>query len=142
MAVVLRLSASAVLPWSRLDVDHHRSDALRADVTGGRRHRGRVTDNPASRNHSVGGLGLFLVLVVVLVVIASGAKTFSLNDQSLSVVHQSVDDGRGQGVVDVEDLAPLAKGTIGGDHDRAALVPGRDDLEHEIGPSLVDRKIA
>ena len=27
--------------------------------------------------------------------VAAGAKTFSLNDQSLSVVHQPVDDGRG-----------------------------------------------
>ena len=48
----------------------------------------------------------------------------------------------GDGIVDIEDLAPFAKDTIGRDHDRAALITGCHHLEHQVGSPLVDRQIA
>ena len=79
--------------------------------------------------------GLFVVFV-------SGAIAFSLNHQRFSMVHQSVDDGGCQHVVDVEDFAPFTKNAIRGDHDRAALITACDHLEHQIGAALVDRQVA
>jgi hypothetical protein len=66
----------------------------------------------------------------------------SLNHQRLPVMHQPVDQGRGQRVVHVEQGAPIPEGSIRGKHDRSGFVTGRDHLEQQIGPALVDRQIA
>ena len=58
------------------------------------------------------------------------------------MVHQSIDHGGRQGIIDVEDLAPLAEDAIGGEDDGPALVAGRDNLEHQVGSSFVDREVA
>ena len=57
------------------------------------------------------------------------------------MMHEPVDDGGSQGIVDVEDLAPFAKEAIGRDHDGSTLIAGGDDLEHQIGSPFVDRQI-
>ena len=66
----------------------------------------------------------------------------SLNDDRLPVMHQPVDQGRGQGVVHVEQGAPFPEGSIRGEHDRSGFITGSDHLEQQIGPALVDRQIA
>jgi hypothetical protein len=57
-------------------------------------------------------------------------------------MHQPVDQGRGQGVVHFKELAPFPERTIGGDHDRPDFITGVDNLEQQIGPTLVDGQIA
>ena len=57
-------------------------------------------------------------------------------------MHQPVDQGRGQGVVHVEQGAPFPEDSIRGQHDRAGFITGRDHLEQQIGPALVDGQIA
>ena len=66
----------------------------------------------------------------------------SLNDDRLPVMHQPVDQGRGQGVVHVEQGAPFPEGSIRGQHDRSGFITGSDHLEQQIGPALVDGQIA
>ena len=56
-------------------------------------------------------------------------------------MHQAVDDGCGQRVVDIEDLAPFTEDAIGRDDDRAAFIASGHDLEHQVGPPLVDGQI-
>jgi hypothetical protein len=57
-------------------------------------------------------------------------------------MHQPVDHGRGQGVVHVEEFAPFPEGTIRGDHDRSNSTAGGDNLEQQIGTTLIDGQIA
>ena len=57
-------------------------------------------------------------------------------------MHQPVDQGRGQGVVHVKEFAPFPEGSIRGDHDRSHFITGGDNLEQQIGPMLVDGRIA
>src|ERR1700677_2580247 len=66
----------------------------------------------------------------------------SFNDDSLPVMHQPVDQGRGQGVVRVTQGAPFPERSIRGQHDRSGFITGSDHLEQQIGPALVDRQIA
>ena len=66
----------------------------------------------------------------------------SLNDDRLPVMHQPVDQGRGQGVVHVKQGAPFPEGSIRGEHDRSGFITGSDHLEQQIGPALVDGQIA
>ncbi len=77
-----------------------------------------------------------------LFVVAFRSIAVSLDDDRLPVMHQPIDHGGGQGVVHVEDLAPVAEGTIRGDHDRSGLVAGGDDLEHQVRTAFVDGQIA
>ena len=58
------------------------------------------------------------------------------------VMHQPIDQGGGQGVVHVEDRAPIPEGSVGSDHDRAAFAPGGDDLEQQVRTAFVDGQIA
>ena len=58
------------------------------------------------------------------------------------MMHQPVDQGRCQGVVHVKEFAPFPEGTIRGDHDRSNFITGGDNLEQQIGPALVDGRIA
>ena len=66
----------------------------------------------------------------------------SFNDNRLPVMHQPVDQGRGQGVVRVTQGAPFPERSIRGQHDRSGFITGSDHLEQQIGPALVDRQIA
>ena len=66
----------------------------------------------------------------------------SFNDDRLPVMHQPVDQGRGQGVVHVKQGAPFPEGSIRGQHDRSGFITGSDHLEQQIGPALVDGQIA
>ena len=45
-------------------------------------------------------------------------------------MHQPVDHGGGQSVIDVEDLAPFAEFAIRRNDDRSDLITGSNDLEH------------
>ena len=58
------------------------------------------------------------------------------------MVHQSIDDRRGQRVIDVEDLAPFAEFAIGRNDDRSGFITGSNDLEHEVRTAFVDGKIS
>ena len=58
------------------------------------------------------------------------------------MMHQPVDQGRGQCVVHIEEGSPFPEGAIRGDHDRTGFVPGGDYLEQQVGPALVDGQIA
>ena len=87
------------------------------------------------RTRSVAGAGLFGGLVFHAIAVSS-------NDDRLPVMHQPVDHGGGQGVVHVEDRAPVPEGSVGGDHDRAAFIPGGDDLEQQVRTAFVDGQIA
>ena len=64
------------------------------------------------------------------------AKTISLNNDPFPVMHQPVDQGRGQGVVHIKEFAPFPEGSIRGDHDRSNFIAGGDNLEQQIGPAL------
>lgn len=68
----------------------------------------------------------------VVGVITIRAKAVALDDHRLPMMHQSIDHGGGQSVIDVEDPAPVTEGTIRGDHDRSGLVAGRDDLKQQV----------
>ena len=51
-------------------------------------------------------------------------------------MHEAVDEGddaRGVG----EHLVPFSEGLVGGEHDRAALIATRDDLEEQVGIAVV-----
>jgi hypothetical protein len=80
----------------------------------------------------VGRIGIFVFHAI----------TASLNIDPLPVMHEPVDQGRGQGVVHVEEFAPLSEGSIRGDHDRSRFITGGDNLEQQIGTTLVDGQIA
>src|SRR5580658_5834398 len=80
----------------------------------------------------VGRIGIFVSHTIAI----------SLNNDPLPVMHQPVDQGRGQGVVHVKDFAPFPEGSIRGDHDRSHFITGGDNLEQQIGPLLVDGQIA
>ena len=58
------------------------------------------------------------------------------------MMHQPVDHGRGQGVVHVEKFAPFPEGSIRSDHDRSHFISGGDNLEQQIGTTLVDGQLA
>ena len=57
-------------------------------------------------------------------------------------MHQPVDQGSGQGVVHIEELAPFPEGMIRGDRDRSNCITGGDNLEQQIGTTLADGRIA
>ena len=78
----------------------------------------------------------------VVGVITFRAKAVTLDDHRLPMMHQPIDHGGGQSVIDVEDPAPVTEGTIRGDHDRSGLVAGRDDLKQQVGTAFVDGQIA
>jgi hypothetical protein len=56
-------------------------------------------------------------------------------------MHQPVDQGRGHGVVHLKGFAPVPEGSIRGDHDRSQFTTGGDNLEQQIGSTLVDGQI-
>src|SRR5665648_730374 len=85
-----------------------------------------------------------------LAVDASGASGFdavlhavapALDDDGFGVVEESVEDGRGEGAVVVEDGRPVFEGLIGGQDDGPAFVALADDLEEQVGAAFVDGQI-
>src|SRR5215470_2153141 len=70
------------------------------------------------------------------------AETFAFDDDRLGVMQQPVQDGCRKGAVIVKDLGPFLERTVRGDHDRSLFIAQRDDLEEQIGASLVNRQIA
>ncbi len=57
-------------------------------------------------------------------------------------MHQPVDHGGSQGVIDVEDMAPVLEGAIRRQDDRASFIAGCHDLKHQICTAFIDRKIS
>ena len=58
----------------------------------------------------------------------------------VAVVHQTIDQCGRHDVI-AEDLAPLREAFVGRQHRRRALLPARDHLEEEHGPSARDGQI-
>ena len=71
----------------------------------------------------------------------SGAVGVAGEGKDFRVVHEAVDHGRGDDVVG-ERLTPPAEGQVARDHDRALLVPARDELEEEIRGVLVEGDVS
>jgi len=65
------------------------------------------------------------------------AIAFSLDEYGFRMVEESIKDGRGKGVVVIEDLGPVIEGFIGGNDYGCLLIAEADDLEQEICPGLV-----
>ena len=63
------------------------------------------------------------------------AIAVSFDNQCLPVMHQPVDQGRGQGIVHIEQGAPFPEGSIRGQHDRSGFVTGSNYLEQQVGPT-------
>jgi hypothetical protein len=57
-------------------------------------------------------------------------------------MHQPIDQGRGQGVVYIEQGAPFPEDAIRTQHDRSGFITGGNYLEQQVGPALVDGQIA
>ena len=70
-----------------------------------------------------------------------GAIAPAFDDDGLSVVEETVEHGRGDGRVVVEDLGPVFVGPVGRDDGRALLIAAADDLEEQVGADFVDGKI-
>src|SRR5438093_4473203 len=70
------------------------------------------------------------------------AIAVSFDNQCLPVMHQPVDQGRGQGVVHIKQGAPFPEASIRGQHDRSEFITGSNYLEQQVGPALVDGQIA
>jgi len=101
--------------------------------------RDRMPTSPqaeATAHAGVAGWGLLGGLVFHAIGVSS-------NDDRLPVMHQPVDHGGGQGVVDVEDRAPVAQGPVDAtlytstpSHTRS--IPPSDGLE-ECLPAVLKR---
>ena len=65
--------------------------------------------------------------------------TLDVNDSA--VMQDTIQDGGGNGDVG-KDLIPLRKGLVGGEYGGGLLIPPGDELEEQIGPLNVHRKVA
>src|SRR5215470_20117122 len=65
----------------------------------------------------------------------------ALEGDHLGVVDQPVDHGRGDHVV-AEDLSPAAEGLVAGDDQARPLIPGRYQLEEQVGGLGLERDVA
>src|ERR1700681_3566340 len=81
----------------------------------GERLRRRLERHPTS---GAGWVGRFVFHAIAV----------SFDKQCLPVMHQPVDQGRGQGVVHVEQGAPFPEGSIRGQHDRSGFITGSNYL--------------
>jgi len=68
--------------------------------------------------------------------------TFSLDDDSFSVVQQSVKQSRSQCAVVVKDLRPILEGTICSNDQRSLFITMTDDLEEQIRAGFIDGQVA
>lgn len=65
----------------------------------------------------------------------------SFHGEHVGVVHETIDHGGGHDVI-AEDLAPAAKGLVGGDDEAGSFVAGGDQLEEQIGRFGFERDVA
>ena len=85
------------------------------------------------------GAGLFSRRIRILV---GFAQTVTAQQEDLGVLDQAVGDGCGDGRIK-EDVTPVGKRGVGGDHGRAFVAMAcRDHLIKEIGGLLVEGQIA
>ena len=70
-----------------------------------------------------------------------GAVGVPAEGEDFRVVNESVDH-RGRDDVVGEDLTPSAEGHVAGEHDRALLVAGRDELEEQVRGVRVEWQVA
>src|SRR5260370_22488397 len=68
----------------------------------------------------------------------SAVVAITLDKDGLSVVEKTVQQGGGHGGVTSEDTGPVFEGDVGSDDDGAMLVAFGDNLEQELGTSLVE----
>jgi hypothetical protein len=68
--------------------------------------------------------------------------TGALDDDRLGVVQDTVEDGRGQRGVVVEDVRPVLVGLVGRDHRGALFVALAEHLEEQVRAELVDRQVS
>src|SRR6266542_2107116 len=90
-----------------------------------------------------GGVGSVAVGAVFLgqqLAALAGAVGVTGEGEDLGVVDQPVDHRCGHDVVG-EGLTPAPEGQVRGDHDRALLVAGRDELEEQVRRVLVERDV-
>jgi hypothetical protein len=57
-------------------------------------------------------------------------------------MHQPIDQGGREGVVDIEDGAPVLESAVGRDDDRAGFIAGSNHLEQQIRTALVHGQIS
>ena len=58
------------------------------------------------------------------------------------MMNEAINDGRGKGVIVIENRSPVSEGAVGGDHNGTTFIPVGDDLEEELRPLLIHGKIA
>ena len=66
----------------------------------------------------------------------------ALDDDGFSLVEEAVQNGGGDAGIVTENRRPLLERLVGGDDEGAALVALADDLEEEVGASLVEGQVA
>lgn len=69
------------------------------------------------------------------------APTFVSGLDDVAMMRETIEKRRGHFGV-TEDSGPLAKGEIGGDDDRGALVEAADEVEEQLAAGLGEGKIA
>ncbi len=72
----------------------------------------------------------------------SAAVAIAFDKDGLSVVEKTVQQGGGHGGVTSEDTGPVFEGDVGSDDDGAMLVAFGDNLEQELGTSLVEGEVS
>ena len=64
-----------------------------------------------------------------------------MDKNRLPVMHQLIDHGGREGIIDVEDLAPFFEHAVGRYHNRTGFISGCHDLEHQVCNALANRKL-
>lgn len=67
---------------------------------------------------------------------------FSVDEDGFRMVEETIQDGRSEGAVVVEDLRPVSERTVRGNDYGTLLIAKAYDLEEEIGAVLVDGQVA
>ncbi len=67
---------------------------------------------------------------------------FSFDLYQCPMMDKAINGGGSEGVVVVQDAAPISERSVGGDHDGATFIPVGDDLKQEFGALLVHGEIA
>ena len=55
------------------------------------------------------------------------------------MMNEAINDGRGKGIVVIQDFSPISEGSVGGNHHGATFIPAGDNLKKEFGPLLIHR---
>ena len=86
------------------------------------------------------GCGIRVFCFSVWLLFYSIAVSFDLYQHTM--MDEAIDGGGSEGVVVVQDAAPVSEGAVGGDDDGTTFIPVRDDLKQEFGALLVHGKEA